>query len=599
MIRPRLLAVAIATLVAHPLHAQADSASRAWNRPVAPFRIVGNVYYVGAADVTSYLITGDAGHVLIDGGFVETAPQILANIRRLGFRPEDVKVLLEGHAHNDHVGGLAALERATGARLLASRADATLLESGGAGGFALSEPSFRFPPVRVDRIVADGERVTVGGTTLTAHLTPGHTKGCTTWTTTVTDDGRPLRVAFMCSLSVPGYRLVDNAAYPRIADDYAATFRKVAALPCDVPLMQHGSQFGLAEKRARLEAGGGPNPFVAPADCRAIVERARAAFERELARQREARRQDAALAARVRALAAGAGGTAGVAIVHLESGRGVEVNAAGAYPMASVFKLPVAVAILGRVERGELRLDDDVPLRRADLRPWYSALATRLPDGGAVPLRELFRLMVVEGDNSAADVLLRLAGGAAAVTARLRALGVDGIRVDRSEAQLALEYSGVASPPPASAWTPAVLERAVRAVPDARRRAAARAFLDDPRDRASPAAVARLLELVARGEALGADGTRLLLDLMTRTATGPARLPALLPAGTPVAHRTGSGGSYGGVASAVNDAGIVTLPGDAGRLVVVVLVRGTARPLADVERAIAGIGRAAYDHFAR
>ncbi len=289
--RRTIRAIAVTTLAASAAHAQADSAWRAWNQPVAPFRIVGNVYYVGASDVTSYLVTGAAGHVLVDGGFAETAPQILANIRTLGFRPEDVKVIVAGHAHNDHVGGLAALKAATGARVWASAADAALLERGGEGDFSGWGPSFHFAPVRVDHVVADGERVSVGDVALAAHLTPGHTKGCTTWTTTAVEGGRSLHVAFLCSLTVPGYRLVDNVAYPGIAADYARTFRTAAALPCDVPLLEHGSQFGLAEKSARARTAGVPNPFVAPAECRGIVERARRAFEQELARQRAGARR--------------------------------------------------------------------------------------------------------------------------------------------------------------------------------------------------------------------------------------------------------------------------------------------------------------------
>jgi metallo-beta-lactamase class B len=602
------LAATAALLAARPAPAQADSAWRAWNQPVEPFRIAGNVYYVGASDVASYLVTGAAGHVLVDAGFAETAPQILANVRRLGFRAEDVKVLLVGHAHNDHAGGLAALARATGARLHASPADAALLESGGADDFHLTAPEFRFAPVRVAARVRDGERVTVGDVTLTAHLTPGHTKGCTTWTTTATENGRPLRVAFLCSLTVPGYRLVGNARYPAIAEDYARTFRAVGALPCDVPLMEHGSQFGLAAKMARRAAGGAgaPNPFVAPAECRAIVERARRAFERELATQRAGARgtrgADASadsLAARVRALAAWAGGTAGVVVRHLESGRQVEANAAEAFPMASVFKLPLAATVLWRAERGAMRLDDSVRVRPSDLRLWHSPLAERLPGGGTLTVRDLLRAMLVEGDNSAADGLLRLVGGPGAVTARLRALGIDGVRVDRSEAELGFDFVGVASPPPPSTWTLAALQRAVDAVPLDARRAAARRFLDDPRDTATPAGLARLLELIVRGRALGPASTRLLLDLLTRTSTGPARLPALLPPGTPLAHRTGTGGELEGLATAVNDAGVITLPGGAGHAVVVVLVKGTTRPPAEVERVIAEIGRAAYDALAR
>src|SRR5688500_9627017 len=167
--------------------AQADPVSRSWNQPDNPFRIAGNVYYVGASDVTSFLITTREGHILIDGGFEETAPMILANVRRLGFRIEDVRVLLASHAHYDHAGGLAALQRASGATFHASRGDAPLFARGGR-----RDPQFRdrfpFPPIEPDRLIEDGDEVTLGVVTLVARLTPGPTQGCSAWNTTISYD---------------------------------------------------------------------------------------------------------------------------------------------------------------------------------------------------------------------------------------------------------------------------------------------------------------------------------------------------------------------------------------------------------------------------
>ncbi|HEY2323054.1 MAG TPA: subclass B3 metallo-beta-lactamase, partial [Thermoanaerobaculia bacterium] len=184
------------------------------NQPVEPFRIAGNLYYLGASDVTSFLITTPAGHIVIDGGYEEMAPGILENIKRLGFRPQDVRILLNSHAHFDHAGGLTALQGATGAQFIASRGDAPILKRGGH-----DDPQFRdrfhFPPIVPDRLVDDGDTVTLGGTTLTARITPGHTPGCTTWLTTIRDGEHSYNVVFIGSPSVPSeYNLTTNRRYP-------------------------------------------------------------------------------------------------------------------------------------------------------------------------------------------------------------------------------------------------------------------------------------------------------------------------------------------------------------------------------------------------
>ena len=266
---------------------QADATMRSSNQPVEPFRIIGNIYYVGASDITSYLIVTPAGDILLDGGFVETAPQIEANIKKLGFRTSDVKILLSSHAHYDHAGGLAELKRATGATFYASAGDAPVLKNVGQG-----DPSFvhavTFPPVKPDRLLHDGSGVMLGGMALTAHVTAGHTKGCTTWSTMVSDGGKSYHVVFVCSTSVlPGIKLLNNPNYPTIASDYESTFRVLHALPCDVFLGAHGSFFDLTAKRAALLRGAKPNPFIDTAGYRVYVDGSEAVFRAELRRQQE------------------------------------------------------------------------------------------------------------------------------------------------------------------------------------------------------------------------------------------------------------------------------------------------------------------------
>src|SRR5687768_6743420 len=180
----KIIAAVLLAFTALLACAQSDPVSRSWNQPVPPFRITGTLYYVGATDITSYLITTPKGHIVIDGGFEETAPMILANIARLGFRVKDVRILLSSHAHYDHAGGLAELKRVTGATLYATAGDVGQLGRGG-----LDDPQFGnmfpFTPVLADELVADKQKISLGGTTMTAHLTPGHTRGCTTWTTRI------------------------------------------------------------------------------------------------------------------------------------------------------------------------------------------------------------------------------------------------------------------------------------------------------------------------------------------------------------------------------------------------------------------------------
>jgi metallo-beta-lactamase class B len=228
------------------------SEREAWNKPVEPFRIIGNVYFVGAEGVSAFLIRTSEGLVLLDGALPETAPWIAKNIATLGFNLRDVKVILNSHAHFDHGGGLAELKRLTGASLAVSALDAPAIEAG--------ESSM--PAVRVDRRLADGDTVRLGDTTLTAHLTPGHTKGCTTWTMTAKEESRDHTVLFHCSTSVVD-RLVGNTSYPNIVADYERTFAKLRAMKADVFLTNHPWFFGMDEKLKARQAGGA-NPFIDP-----------------------------------------------------------------------------------------------------------------------------------------------------------------------------------------------------------------------------------------------------------------------------------------------------------------------------------------------
>jgi metallo-beta-lactamase class B len=266
--------------------AQADETSRSWNQPVEPFRIAGNLYYVGASDVTSFLIATSEGHILIDGGFAETVPLIRDSVKKLGFRLEDVKILLNNHAHYDHSGGLADLKELTGAQMVASEGDAPLLAAGGQGDFVFGD-KLLFKPVHADRTVRDGGTVSLGGVTLTARVTPGHTQGCTTWTMRLKEGERTLDVVFAGSVSVlPGVTLAVNPRYPQIAEDYARSFEVLKALPCDVFLSSHGSFFDLKGKSERLRRGETPNPFIDPQGYRAYVARMEERFRKQLAEER-------------------------------------------------------------------------------------------------------------------------------------------------------------------------------------------------------------------------------------------------------------------------------------------------------------------------
>ena len=274
--------------LSNPLNAAAPKVpaypEKTWTQSFAPFRIADNIYYVGSAELTSYLIVTPKGLILLDAGVPENATMVLGNIKALGFDPGQIKYLLNSHAHFDHAGGLAAIRRVTHARMIASAADATVLESGGRTDFFFG-PKPQFPPLKVDRIIGDNEQVSLGGVSLTAHLTPGHTKGCTTWTMPVHVDGQIRQALFLCSLTIlPGYRLTGDPKYPQMGADFGHTYAVLHALPCEVFLASHGSFYRLlAKRKTMLDNPSGPNPFVDPAGCKAYIDRGEAIYRAKLA----------------------------------------------------------------------------------------------------------------------------------------------------------------------------------------------------------------------------------------------------------------------------------------------------------------------------
>jgi len=239
--------------------------------PDEPFRIAGNLYYVGATGGTSFLLTGPQGHVLIDGGYPETAPLIIGSIRKLGFDIKDVKILLNSHAHSDHAGGLHELQQASGAQLWISEGDAEAVESGSGSDGALGRlrmlrgiGAFKMPAARVDHRFKNGTKIQLGPIELTAHITAGHTRGCTSWSFPVRDGDRELLAVDVCSLTLfPGVSLVDPEAYPGIRSDFEHSFATLRALPADIFLGSHGEFFDLNRKRRERATATNPvEPFI-------------------------------------------------------------------------------------------------------------------------------------------------------------------------------------------------------------------------------------------------------------------------------------------------------------------------------------------------
>jgi metallo-beta-lactamase class B len=278
-----LWAVTLAAGLGMAARASADDPPE-WSTPVKPFRIAGNIYYVGTKGLAAYLIVSSQGAILLDGTTAENAPLIERNIETVGVPLRAVKQLISDHAHQDHVGALAQIKQDTGAEFLASDGDRWALEHGRVRGDTDYKPK-PFAPIKVDRVIRDGETIELGDVRLTAHLTPGHTPGCTSWSTTVQDQGRPLKVLFLCSITVAGNILVGNRAYPRIVSDYRATFRKLATMKADIVLPSHPDIADVIEHEARREAGE-TDAFIDPQALPSLVAQFSAAFEADLAAAR-------------------------------------------------------------------------------------------------------------------------------------------------------------------------------------------------------------------------------------------------------------------------------------------------------------------------
>ena len=257
-----------------------------WTNPFPPYRIIGNVYYVGSQGLASYLITTKEGHILINSSLESSVPLIRESIEKLGFKFGDVKVLLISHAHWDHCAGSASIKELTGAKYMVMDADVPEIEAGGKGNFQYGDsPTSRYQPTKVDRVLHDGEAVKLGDAVLTAHLTPGHTKGTTTWTMKAKEGNKTYNVVIIGSPNVnAGYKLVNNALYPQIASDYERMFRVLKLLPCDVFLGAHGNYYGMEAKYARMKEHAA-NPFIDPEGYRSYVAEREQTFRAELAKQ--------------------------------------------------------------------------------------------------------------------------------------------------------------------------------------------------------------------------------------------------------------------------------------------------------------------------
>ncbi len=257
-----------------------------WTEPFPPFRIADNLYYVGSKGLATYLVTTPQGNILINSDLEANVPLIQASIEKLGFKFKDTKILLISHAHWDHDAGSAKIKELSGASYMVMDADVPVVESGGKTDFQYgNQPDLLYPPAKVDRVLHDGDEVRLGGTVLVAHLTPGHTKGCTTWTMSVTEGSKTYSVVIVGSPNVnPGYKLVHNQDYPQIAEDYERMWRVLKSLPCDIFLGAHGGYFAMEEKYARLK-GGGENPFIDPGGYKKFVAQKEQGFRTELAKQ--------------------------------------------------------------------------------------------------------------------------------------------------------------------------------------------------------------------------------------------------------------------------------------------------------------------------
>lgn len=288
-----LVATGQSTPTLHPDPPIVCDACAEWNGPREPFRVFGHTYFVGVSGLSSLLVTSPDGHVLIDGGLPQSAPLIDANIRALGFRPEDVRVILHSHTHFDHVGGIAALQRTSGATVVSTAAGARALE---AGAPMPDDPQYalggRFPPVARVRVVADGDTVTVGDVALTMHHTPGHTPGGTTWAWRACEAHRCVDIVYADSLtavSAPDFRYSDAKNGAGRVEQFRASIDRVAALPCDIVIAAHPAFSDLDGKRARRRAGVTPDPFIDPQGCRTYAAEARRRLDARVADEQRTR----------------------------------------------------------------------------------------------------------------------------------------------------------------------------------------------------------------------------------------------------------------------------------------------------------------------
>jgi metallo-beta-lactamase class B len=256
---------------------QAKQGKTDWNAPFPAHKVIGNIYYVGSAALASFLITTPQGHILINSDFEATVPVIRASVEKLGFKFTDIKIILGSHAHGDHMDGDAMVKELTAARVMAMEQDVPALKKMMPGG----------KPHPVDRVLHDGDEVKLGGSVLTAHLTAGHTKGCTTWSLKATEGGKSYDVVIVGSVGWnPGYVLVNNKDYPQISDDYVRSFATLRKLPCDVFLAAHIAFYDLESKYPKLDKGG-PNPFIDHAGYLAYIDLKEKQFNAEFERQKK------------------------------------------------------------------------------------------------------------------------------------------------------------------------------------------------------------------------------------------------------------------------------------------------------------------------
>jgi metallo-beta-lactamase class B len=271
-----ILAIPLSIWFNPQMRARVSKLASLANNEVEPIQLADRIWYVGGRDAAAFLLTGPNGHILIDGGYEDSAQMILDNIAGLGFEAGDVKILLNTHGHWDHAGGLAALKAATGARLLVNPAERSLIEAGGEGDFYFGD-GLTYPRVKADGVLRDGGTISLGPIRLTPLFTPGHTKGCTSWAIPARIKGRPAPALLICGITQTGAPLKGNEAYPGIARDYTRSIARLDRQPCQILLMPHGTQMEVSRKIDRWNAGD-VRAFVDPKGCKTVIAEARDAL---------------------------------------------------------------------------------------------------------------------------------------------------------------------------------------------------------------------------------------------------------------------------------------------------------------------------------